>query len=69
MSASTTENRVIEVGDIIANPQFDVNCGIKIVEDETVLWDGYGCEGCPAEWLGRPVTYMTVRDNAIVIEI
>lgn len=61
----------ITVGDIIANENFDVNCDVIIThscDGEEILWHEYGGADCPAELLVKPVNYMTIRMNAIVIE-
>lgn len=71
MKDMTLMNAEITVGHIIANPNFDVNCYVKVIDgsdQETVLWSGYGNEECPVEWLIKPVGYMTIRNDMLVIE-
>lgn len=62
---------ILTVGDIIANDKFDVNCDVIIThscDGEEILWHSYGGDDCPAEFIVKPVNYMTIRMNALVIE-
>lgn len=62
----------ITVGDIISNPAFDVNANIAIQEPRDDADDVYVFQGwpddCPSELLILPVSYITVRNDALVIE-
>ena len=65
----------ITVGDIIDNPYFDANLDYRIVEnDENDDWrDLYGSKGAeddpPAELLIRKVTYLTLGNNTLILEV
>lgn len=66
-----SSSSVITIGDILTNKNFDVNCAIWITDSndqETILWDGYGNATCPEDLLTKPLTYITVRNNHLVLE-
>lgn len=61
----------LTIGDILTNPNFDVNCFVWITDSEdqeTILWTGYGNDTCPEEVLDRPLTYITIRFDRLVLE-
>lgn len=68
-------DQVITVGDVIDNPYFDANLDYRIVEnDENDEWrDLYGSRGAeddpPAELLIRNVTYLTLGNNTLILEV
>lgn len=63
---------MLTIGDVMQNMHFDVNANVAIqvpTDDgsEEYAYRGYP-DDCPAEFLVMPVSYITVRDNTLVIE-
>lgn len=66
-----TPDMSITVGHIISNPEFDVNCEVAITSDldqEEILHESYGGTDCPVELLIKPVSYITIRNDKLIIE-
>ena len=65
----------ITVGDVIDNPHFDANLDYRIVSmDEDGSWiDLYDSKNAdndpPADLLVENVTYMTLGDNKLILEV
>lgn len=67
--------QTITVGDVIDNPFFDANLEYRIVsveEDDSWkdLYDSRNAESDPPAWLMiQKVTYMTIGDNKLILEV
>lgn len=71
MKDMTLMDAEITVGHIIANPNFDCNCYVRIVhscDGEEILHQSYGGADCPAELLVKNVSYITIRNDMLTIE-
>lgn len=68
-------DQTITVGDVIDNPYFDANLEYRIVaveEDDSWrdLYDSREAEDDPpADLLIQNVTYMTIGDNKLILEV
>lgn len=71
----TVVDQQITVGDVIDNPYFDANLEYRIVTSEEDgswldLYDSRDAEDDPpAELLIRKVTYLTLGDNKLILEV
>ena len=68
-------DQIITVGDVIDNPYFDANLEYRIVkvEDDDSWVDVYDSQNAdddpPADLLIQIVTYMTIGDNKLILEV